>query len=45
VIELPTGTAARTAIVVGDVIAWREPGDADARDAASYHLPWMRRRS
>lgn len=45
VIEMPTGTAARTATVVGDLIAWREPGDAGARDAVSYHLPWMRRRS
>ena len=42
VIELPTGTAARTEIVAGDLIAWREPGDAGARDAASYHLLRMR---
>ncbi len=45
VIELPTDTVARTGTVVGDLIAWREPGDAGARDAVSYHLPWMRRRN
>lgn len=43
VIELPTDTVARTGTVVGDLIAWREPGDAGARDAISYHLPRIRR--
>lgn len=45
VIELPTGTVARTETVAGDLIAWQKPGDAGARDAVSYHLPWMRRRN
>jgi len=41
VIELPAGAVARTRTVVGDLIEWREPGDAVARDGASHHLPRM----
>lgn len=39
VIELPTGTAARTGTVVGDLIVWREPDNARAEAMASFHIP------
>jgi len=39
VIELPSGMAARTGTVVGDLIAWREPDNARVEAMASCHIP------